>query len=389
MRFDYYRAVSPDVPALDSFGEKTQDIIRGLGTFYTWNTISPRLGFNLALTADTKTLLRGTWGRYYQGVNNHEFRWTHPAITPHFAAMYNPATGQYSDILWSADPRQNYGIDPDMRTPRTDQFSIGLDRELMSNLTIGITYSRKDGKHYTGWEDIQGVYGTDTVTFSDGRTLTVYPLLSGWESRLFLLTNPEGYYLTYNGLLLTLNKRWAKQWQTLVSYSLSEATGLQASQGLYSQNSAGGLQSFGRDPNDLINADGHLSNDRTHMLRAQGTVMIPRIDVTVGVNFQHLTGKPWMAKTYVRGLPQGWRQVFLEPRGSRRLSSQTLLDVRLSKSFRLGERGKLELLANIFNILNDTAEIGHVSADPYRPDFAEPRRWVEPRSVMLGIKLTF
>ena len=388
LRFDYNRAFSPNVPALNSLGEETEDTIEGLGTLYTWNRLSPRLGFNLALTEDGRTLLRGTWGRYYQGVNTHVLKWTHPAITPGIWADYDPATGEYSDIVSYSDQTQYYAIDPDMKTPRTDQFSVGLDREIAPDMVMGLTYSRKDGRHFTGWEDVLGVYGTDRVTFPDGRTLTVYPLISEPWDRRFVLTNPEEYYLTYNGMLLTLNKRWAGRWQMLVSYTLSEASGLQASQGLYSQNSAGGFQRYGRDPNDLINADGTLSNDRTHMVRAQGALMVPKLDVTLGVNFQHLTGKPWMAKTYLR-LPQGRQRVFLEPRGSRRHSSQTLLDVRLAKTFRFGKRLKLELLADILNLLNETAEVHLLTDDYYRPEFAEPVRFVEPRSVMLGIKFSF
>jgi hypothetical protein len=275
-----------------------------------------------------------------------------------------------------------------MKAPRTDQFAIGLDREIAPGLEIGLTYTRKGGRHFTGWEDIRGEYGTETLTFSDGHTLTVYPRLSDYDESLFLLTNPESFYSVYNGLLLTLNKRWTKQWQMLVSYTLSKASGLQASQWTYDQNSAGGAQSYGRDPNDLINAEGRLSNDRTHMLRAQGNLRIPKLDVNLGMSFQHLTGKPWMATTYVR-LPQGPRRIFLEPRGSRRLSSQTLLDVRLSKTIRFGSRAKLELLADFLNLLNETAEVWLLSDDLYRPGFAEPSRWVEPRSVLLGIKFSY
>jgi hypothetical protein len=81
LRFDYNRAISPDVPMLNSLGEETGETIEGLGTLFTWNTLSPRLGFNLALTEDRRTALRGTWGRYHQGVDTQELTWTHPAIT--------------------------------------------------------------------------------------------------------------------------------------------------------------------------------------------------------------------------------------------------------------------------------------------------------------------
>ena len=40
-------------------GRETDAIIRGLGTLYTWNLLSPRLGVTTKLTADGRTMLRG------------------------------------------------------------------------------------------------------------------------------------------------------------------------------------------------------------------------------------------------------------------------------------------------------------------------------------------
>jgi hypothetical protein len=47
----------------------------------------------------------------------------------------------------------------------------------------------------------------------------------------------------------------------------------------------------------------------------------------VAANVQHFSGKPWAATTLIK-LDQGDQRILLEPRGSRRLSSQTLVDVR-------------------------------------------------------------
>ena len=57
----------------------------------------------------------------------------------------------------------------------------------------------------------------------------------------------------------------------------------------------------------------------------------------MAANLQHFSGKPWAATTQVT-LPQGSRRILLEPRGSRRLSSQSLLDLRISKTRPCGER---------------------------------------------------
>jgi hypothetical protein len=49
----------------------------------------------------------------------------------------------------------------------------------------------------------------------DGRTLPVFVLTSSTASRRFLLTNPEVYSLTYNGLVMVAEKRRSDRWQAL------------------------------------------------------------------------------------------------------------------------------------------------------------------------------
>ena len=50
LRFDHSRAISQDLHALDPEGRETDEIVRGLGTLYTWNVWSPRLGVTAKLT---------------------------------------------------------------------------------------------------------------------------------------------------------------------------------------------------------------------------------------------------------------------------------------------------------------------------------------------------
>ena len=58
---------------------------------------------------------------------------------------------------------------------------------------------------------------------------------SCWTTRLpigrFRLTNPAGYSLTYNGLVMTVEKRRSHGWQVFGSYTYSRATGLLPSSG--------------------------------------------------------------------------------------------------------------------------------------------------------------
>jgi hypothetical protein len=97
------------------------------------------------------------------------------------------------------DPKVNLLLDPGSRTPRTDEYSIGVDRELGSRLAVAAAYIHKDGTNFIAWTDVGGQYRQETRTLPDGRSLPVHVLTSPTESRRFLLTNPAGYSLTYNG----------------------------------------------------------------------------------------------------------------------------------------------------------------------------------------------
>src|SRR4029450_7081799 len=176
--------------------------------------------------------------------------------------------------------------------------------------------------------------------------------------RRFRLTNPANYSLNYNELVLALDKRQSNGWQATGSSNYSRTTGLQASSGT----TADGAQlstiapsnTFGRDPNNLTNAEGRLPNDRPHVFRAMGSVQVPRADILVAANFQQFSGKPWAATTQV-SLPQGDQRILIEPRGSRRLSSQSLLDLRVSKPLTFAGAGRVDLLFDVLNLLNDSA----------------------------------
>jgi TonB dependent receptor-like, beta-barrel/Carboxypeptidase regulatory-like domain len=390
VRFDHSRAISQDLHALDAQGQETEAIVEGLGTLYTWNVVSPRLGVTVKLTADGRTILRASYGRFSQGVLTGEFGAFHPGVTPITTAAYSAATGGYTTIVSVVDPKSQLRLDPDMRAPRTDEYSIGLDRELGGSLAMSTVYVHKDGAHFIGYEEVGGQYSQQTRTLPDGSTVPVLVLVNATSARRFLLTNPEGFSLRYNGVVMTLEKRPSKSWQAFGSYTFSRATGLQVSSGtaasgeqLSTLTSSG---TFGQDPNNLTNARGRLANDRPHMFRVMGSVTVPRAGFVVAGHFQHYSGKPWAATTR-QSLPQGDQRILLETPGSRRLSSQSLLDLRVSRTIQFTRVGRIELLMDVLNVLNDTAEEALASDNRFASNFGQPTVFMNPRRVMLSARL--
>jgi hypothetical protein len=92
----------------------------------------------------------------------------------------------------------------------------------------------------------------------------------------------------------------------------------------------------------------------------------------------------------------GTDNVRLEPRGSRRLPTRTVLDLRLEKTFGLG-RGRLGLYADVTNAFNASTAVSAQRRVPDAtiPGFAEPVAFgapaaiLPPRQMALGARYSF
>ena len=106
LRFDRGLAISQDLKDLDAEGRDTGRIVSGLGTLYTSNVLSPRLGVTAKLTANGRTILRGSYGRFNQGVLTGELSPIHPGIAPMTTADFDPITGGYTSNLTVVDSKR-------------------------------------------------------------------------------------------------------------------------------------------------------------------------------------------------------------------------------------------------------------------------------------------
>ena len=77
------------------------------------------------------------------------------------------------------DPRINLQIDPETRSPRSEEYSIGLDREVGRRLAVAIAYVGKKGSNFVGWTDVGGQYREESRSLPDGRSVPVFVQVNG------------------------------------------------------------------------------------------------------------------------------------------------------------------------------------------------------------------
>ena len=87
--------------------------------------------------------------------------------------------GDYTRIRSVLD-RTNLQLDPGIRAPRTDEYSVGVDREVGRRLATAIAYVHKSGANFIGWTDIGGQYRTGTRALADGQSVTVCELQNSY-----------------------------------------------------------------------------------------------------------------------------------------------------------------------------------------------------------------
>jgi hypothetical protein len=177
----------------------TSDV--GAGTVDTTD-ISPRLSGSYALTADSKTIVQGSVGRFQdsilQGFSDAFSAVPQQTNLKHYDWDGTQYVFTFEDLQGASDFKPNLNV-----TPRhMDEVTVGLQHQLNNQLGLGARYI------YRTW----GNFIDDVRTFND----------EGSIDRV--VTNVEGER-TYKGLELTFDKRLANRWAASANYTWSQSRG--------------------------------------------------------------------------------------------------------------------------------------------------------------------
>ncbi len=410
-RYDYDRASVPDLLGVDLDGNPTGEVVTpGIDNLYDYSTFSPRLGFTYALTDDGRTLLKGHYGRYSRGIVTMDFAGGPGNIaTTDFVTSvgyYDPA-GFHAETL-EGDGRgiqlagaANNEIDPDIHSTYTDQYIIGLERELSRNLGVSLTYVHKRGEDFPAWQEVAGTYAQEPFTDpTTGVTNTLSILTSDPEDVRYRLGNPEFMDTRVHSVAVAVTKRMSDRWQLNSSFQFLRSTGSLASGATQNRQGRqdGGVawRDFGKSPNNFVNIGGRLIGDMPIYFKTQAFVELGA-GFLAGANYVYASGGAWGRTTQAdtsilgAGYAGGRRETILleEKDGSRRWENRSLLDLRLQKTFNLGSDASFVLTLDGYNVLNNGSGQRVRSTRVTSSSFGLPTSIVLPRRLQIGARFRF
>jgi len=399
LRFDQINSDIPDFAKLDRFSNETGETIPGLKDAVDWSLWSPRLGF--AWQTGQNGVLRGFYGKFYdQNVTGNWY--APPPDAPSYLYQYSlsPDGPWEGDFLWT---QSGTTVDPNLKAPETDQFSLGYERQVGTYYTVGIQGVYKTTKNLIGFE-ILGDGEYEMLPWINPFTGELTPIASIIEEPSRWKGNRPGegslaepgavFEQDFQGVVLSFNRPFRKGWGMMASYTYSKSTGLLPDPLSENQGDPFYTTRNGSDPNNWINSKQALQNERRHVVQLQGSYDLPW-KLRSNVVYRFLDGKPYGRHLTVgqnaslTPLNQGSQTVIAIPADSSTTRpDQHMLDITLGRAFTLGPVDLL-LDLQLYNAFNtDTHDYWETLNVP-PGDVYTPSSYVFPRRLQLRVGLRF
>lgn len=407
---------------------------RFLGRPYGWSdqgqlwdttTLAPRLGMSVAITKDQRTVAKGHWGRYYDGLTvvhfdralpggystSQRYYWgSGPTYTPTPFDVHNPEAVPYSPTPYrTSEDTNNSRLDPNLKQPYTDEFLLTFEQKVGKHWTFGLTGTYRVARRLLIREDLllAGDWTGQVYDPVTGGTFPVFdpnnPKVNGVMTHDYVISNANqndpqrNAKRDYKAASFTWERRTANNWFTSgsVTYALRRGN----------LNRSNGYDDAFANPNYQINFEGKLPGYNDIEVKARGGYTFPW-NMRISGSFTYLSGERYTRTLATPTQPISGAQytIFADERGTSRYPSRHLLDLQVNQSFKLGKRVRAEVFLDMFQVLNTGTPTSwttrsndyrwaNASDDPsatwINRDYLKPTAQETPRTGRLGVRIKF
>lgn len=356
-----------------------------------WQDWSPRVGLTYAIGDTRKTLLRASYARYSNVLNNYPS--SSLGAIPGIAYAYFPwidtnknnlvdtgeldlanriRTSGYNPANPSAPVSVN-SINPNLTSEKTDEFVAGIDHEIFPNFAVGAAYThRKYDNFYFANRSFGSTFPPyvldhmNTGTLPDGTAFsTPIYTISGAVPPGNFFTNRPNYSQKFDGAELTVTKRMSSGWMARANFAWNHNTqqvgagacpdptnsfwtsgednlpGMCENGGIVAPNAGGGSGAFGQ-----------VNLNQTWSFNVSGAYQLP-LGFTVAGNYFGRQGYP--IAYYVIDATSAdrlSRRSYVTAIDKFRYGWVSQWDMRLDKSIPITSTVSASLALDLFNVLN-------------------------------------
>jgi len=373
-------------------------------SFFKNKNVAGRVGLSYGLTKDGKNVLKAFYGRYYNNLAD-GFSSANPAGQRYVEYNFNDLNrnGKYDGPQELGTFRTRLGgadapVDPNLKTPHTDEVSFTVERQFWEESSIRGTYVRKMQRDYvpfyftpivTAWVGQLTVPRTAVVNGVTYSLLDVPDRLADATDQAY--TNYANGDFNYDTVELAFTKRFGSKFFFQASGDLQWRDELRSADiPDWGSTSPLSTDPIGVGPQLSVSATAP-NRQKTTMYHAQlsGHYSFPG-EVGVGVNYRFQSGFP-----YSLIIPDGTVDLnvcnfncafFATNMDQNRSESVNLLNFRIDKSVPISGTFNASVMLDIYNVLN---------ADPvtnFNLNVTSPRNVIavlDPRVFQLGFRLEF
>jgi len=340
------------------------------GISHDRNNLAPRLGLSYDLSGTATTIVRASYGHYYDQVFLLVAREVEQAAGIAQVSISNPGYPDplgFNELRRSSQPFRpsltRYG--DRNKTPLAAEATVGIQRALGQRTVIAV-----DGVWARGWHLLEGhdLNYPDLSVPNRPRPNPDFRVITAYETR---------GNSWYSGLQTSLRTQHSNRFSYYVAYTLAT-----------SERDTEDFRFMPQDQRDYAADRGPGANDSRQRLAANMAADLPYgfqfagiLTARTGLPYNITTGSDTNQDTFTTDRPPG------VGRNSGRGDPFWQTDVRIAKTFRL-QRTRIEVLGEIFNLANHRNWIGNVGNQSSK-QFGQPTAAAGAREIQLGVRVAY